>query len=88
MDVKEAVRVAKAYTFDLFAEESIKNIGLEEVEERGGIWRITIGFSRPWDSNIGNVLGGASGRTYKIILVNDKNGRILSVKDRDISKLL
>ena len=88
MEVKQAVAVAKEHTMDLFREEGIINIGLEEIEQQGGYWRITIGFSRPWDRNIGTVLGGASGRTYKTILVDDEDGRVLSVKDRDIAKAL
>ena len=33
MDVKQAVRVAKGYVLDLFRDEGVMDIGLEEVEE-------------------------------------------------------
>ena len=85
MNVKEAVQVAKEYVLDLFIDEGITNVGLEEIEDEGGCWRITIGFSRPWDRNIGSVLSGQSGRTYKIIRVSDEDGSVLSVKDRSFS---
>ena len=51
MDVKEAVRTAKEYLSDLYEGEQIMNVGLEEVvfEDRLNSWRVTIGFSRPWD---------------------------------------
>ena len=51
MHVKDAARMAKTYLTDLFADEQIMNVGLEEVEFDGmkSAWRITIGFSRPWD---------------------------------------
>ena len=41
------------------------NLGLEEVElDDEEFWRITIGFSRPWNRNVGSVLA-AEFRTYK-----------------------
>ena len=88
MEVKQAVEVAKHYIAELFGDEGITNLGLEEVEGKGSYWHITIGFSRPWDSSVGTVLSGTRSRAYKIILVSDEDGRVLSVKDRDISKIL
>ena len=51
MDVKEAARTARAYITDLFADENVKHVGLEEVEfdDLSAVWHITIGFSRPWE---------------------------------------
>ena len=51
MDVKEAVRKAKEYIEDLYADEQIAQVGLEEVEfeRQSNDWKITIGFVRPWD---------------------------------------
>jgi len=51
MDVKEAIRLAKQYVTDLFIQEGIDQIGLEEVEfdDMNNTWLVTIGFSRPWD---------------------------------------
>ena len=51
MDVKEAAKLAKDYVADLFAEEGIGNLGLEEIElvADGHYWVVTVGFSRPWD---------------------------------------
>ena len=56
MDVKEAAQTAKAYVAELFAGEQITNLGLEEAEfdRLSNTWKITIGFSRPWDQK--NVL--------------------------------
>ena len=50
MDVKQAVETAKRYVGELFDQEGIKNLGLEEIEldHSGGEWRVTVGFSRPW----------------------------------------
>ena len=51
MDVKEAVGRAKEYVADVFADESIREVGLEEVEfdSVSRVWKITIGFARGWD---------------------------------------
>ena len=44
MDVKEAVLTAKRYVADVFADEGIADIGLEEVEfdEASDVWMVTI----------------------------------------------
>ena len=51
MEVKQAVTMAKRYVIDLFEAEQITNVGLEEIEfdEMSNCWKVTIGFSRPWD---------------------------------------
>lgn len=51
MDVKEAARAARKYIADLFADENVQHVGLEEVEfdDVAEVWNITIGFSRPWE---------------------------------------
>jgi len=56
MDVKEAVALAKKYVGEVFAGEPISDVGLEEVEfdDVAGIWAVTIGFSRPWETTRGD----------------------------------
>ena len=83
MNVKQAVGVARKYVEELFAEEQIMNVGLEEIDaEEEGFWKITIGFSRPWNANFSNLLSGDKTRIYKVVLVRDSDGEILSVKNR------
>ena len=83
MDVKEVVQVARSYVIELFAEEGIVDVGLEEVDiELSDTWVVTIGFSRPWNRNIGSVLGGQVSRSYKDVRIQDADGKVLSVKDR------
>ncbi len=86
MDVKEAVAVAKSYLTEVFHEERIADIGLEEIEFRrsDSTWEITLGFSRPWDHGIGVVLGQrrASSRSYKVVRIKDHSGEVQSLKDR------
>ena len=88
MDVKQAVVTAKRYVLELFEDEAITDIGLEEIEFDGveGLWQVTIGFTRPWDQNIGSVLGDTRSRTYKKILIRDRDHEVLSVKNRTTSQ--
>ena len=83
MDVKQAVEAARKYVEDLFAEEQIVNVALEEIDaEEERFWRITIGFSRPLNANFNRLLSAERSRTYKVVLVRDSDGQILSVKNR------
>ena len=90
MDVKQAVQAAKSHVAEIFVDESIANIGLEEVEfdELDKVWAITIGFSRPWDHS-GGVFRALDGtprpRTFKIVRIKDESGRVQSVKHRDVA---
>jgi hypothetical protein len=86
-DVKEAVDLAKKHVAGLFAQEGLVNLGLEEVEydDAQDQWRITVGFSRSWDQQggVAAMLNPAK-RTYKVVLLN-KEGKPISVKNRGIA---
>ena len=87
MDVKEAVHTAKGYVVDLFEDERIMNVGLEEVvfEEVSAIWKITIGFSRPWDLKgpvVAALVDARHARSYKVLTLNDASGEVESLTDR------
>lgn len=89
MDVKQAVQTAKKHVAEIFSDESIANVGLEEVEfdEVDRVWAITIGFSRfrgrPGD--IVRALDGDSARTFKIVRIEDESGRVRSITHRDVA---
>ena len=89
MDVKQAVQAAKSHVAEIFADESIENVGLEEVEfdELNRIWAITVGFSRVWGrpGNLIRALNGDTARTSKIVRIEDESGRVQSVKHRHVS---
>lgn len=86
MDVKEAVRVAREYITDLYSDEEIANVGLEEVDfdPDAGIWRITIGFSRPWNrpEKFLSVVDAVRSRSYKTVCIHDLSEEIGAVTDR------
>jgi hypothetical protein len=91
MDVKQAVVSAKKEITELFADEQLTNIGLEEVEfdDQASEWRVTIGFSRPWDeprNSFAAVAGsGVPRRSYKIVRISNTTDKALSIKSRDIA---
>ena len=102
MDVKEAARTARAYIADLFADENVQHVCLEEVEfdDVAEIWNITIGFSRPWELSKDPLKNSASSfpvwlpelnpptpqRSYKIVRVRDSDGCVISVAHRALAE--
>ena len=86
MGVKEAVRTAKEYVIDLFTDEQIEDLGLEEVvyDDLSGVWEITIGFTRPWNRRgIPNLI--QSRRSFKKVCVRRADGEVLSVVHRELA---
>ena len=86
MEVKAAVKVAKSYVLELFGDDGVSNVGLEEVVPEGACWKITIGFSPGWSTGIGAILGGVPGRSYKVLIIDKETEEVLSVTDRFLSK--
>lgn len=91
MEVKEAISVAKDYIVEIYQDEGVFNVGLEEVEFRDGIWEVTVGFSRKWDRPPSNPFAMTSGqqpdtralnRTYKIVEVDDHDSIVRGVRNR------
>ena len=89
MDVKQAVDLAKVYIGELFAEEDISDVLLEEVvfEELPEEWRITIGFDRPVPAGraehpILGPLTARRGRVYKVVTIRNSDRSVMSVIDR------
>lgn len=90
MDVKQAVDLAKKYFQEIFGQEGYQGLGLEEVDfdDPTNTWEITIGFFRPMPHQPNNVIGQmlryASERSYKIVRISDKTGKVISVKNREL----
>ena len=91
MDVRDAVRLAKKYVVEVFDDDDISNVGLEEVDfdHRSDVWKITVGFHRPTGllDPVNVVVPGLSKgipvrRVYKIVNIDDTSGRVLSLKHR------
>ena len=99
--VKEAIQTAKSYVKEMFAEDGIERIGLEEIsfDEASDCWRITVGFSRVWDRDrdFDATTFGVGGwqmkyqellnllrRTYKIVTISAREGRVLQIENRPV----
>lgn len=91
MEVKEAVNIALVGVADLFEDQELSNLALEEVDYDAvkRQWLITVGFSRPWELNPpGGALAQLAGnsktqRSYKIVKVDDNLRKVVSVKNWD-----
>ena len=93
MVATEAVQAAKEYILELFKDEKIARVGLEELEFRveDAMWEVTIGFQRLWQfdspARSGTVLlppRPTADRTYKTVCMRD-DGTVVSLKHRDVS---
>ena len=91
MEVKQAILKAKEYVANIFSDEGVFNVGLEEVEFRSGKWDVTIGFSRKWDRPPRNPFAvaldqtqdsSALRRTYKIVEIDDITEEVTAVSNR------
>ena len=90
MDVKEAVAKAKGFIAEVYADEQISNVGLEEIEHdaRRMIWTVALSFSRPWNAprtraqEVLESMGGASNakRSTKVVSVSEE-GELVSIKN-------
>mgnify|MGYP000937835102 CR=1 FL=1 len=98
MEAKDAVNCAKAYVTDLFREDGVGDLRLEEIEfdEQARIWNVTLGFvrvgyvrdSKGMMTGLAAALEAIDSRTrvYRVVRVQDEDGRVLSVKLRDRSR--
>ncbi len=94
MDAQEAIRAAKEQLASFFKDEKIKNVGLEEVDfsEQEQEWRITLGFSRPWNEPRG-VLADAYAqlghdrleRIYKIVHIPEGGAQRVRLTNRELA---
>ncbi len=90
MEVKEAIVKAKEFIADVYADEHISNVGLEEIEhdERQKLWTIALSFSRPWNAprtraqEVLESMGGVSNlkRSVKVVSMTESGG-LVSIKN-------
>jgi hypothetical protein len=80
---KEAIARAKASIADLFGEESIEDIRLEEIrfDDRTDSWFVTVGFERPRRASINGVglFLETPRRDYKIVSISDRTGKTVAI---------
>src|SRR5438067_1615220 len=94
IDLKQAIRVAKAQVADMLEGESYSQLGLEEVkyDDRNDEWLITLGLNHPWNIEKearGSIAYGLPTsitrqlRSYKKIRIDGKTGRFISMEGHD-----
>lgn len=95
VDVKQAVKEAMDYVRSLYSGEEISNLGLEEVTLDDDAWRVTVGFSRPWDypkaattvydrlaSDLLQKQEPSPRRNYKVVKVDRSTGKSIGMEMR------
>ncbi|MDE0206296.1 MAG: hypothetical protein OXP66_09755 [Candidatus Tectomicrobia bacterium] len=95
MDVKQAVRKAIHYVTDIYADAKIKDVDVEEIvfDDARNAWKITVGFFRQWSpEKLAQVLGHIESRqwknrTFKVVEINDGDGRVVSMTHRELCAL-
>jgi hypothetical protein len=89
----DAIRAAKKWLADIYADENIDRIGLEGVRWHEGNWEITLGFSRSaidkreTGLSAQNVLAALSNpqRVFKIVVVSGNDNHIVELRDREVA---
>ena len=91
LTVKEAVNRAFKFIHEAYADKTLHQLELEEVElsEDENHWFVTLGFSTPSSSRdaIETLVGTPrSERKYKIFKINAETGEIKSMKIRETNE--
>lgn len=87
LGMKEAIRRAKQEITEIFADEEISELGLEEVrfDESLGVWKITLGFTRPWrnpKSAFSGLSPSLAQRDFKVVTLDGTDGRLVAIEER------
>ncbi len=96
IEVKQAVETAANYLADLFADEDISDIRLEEVElsEDSQTWHVTLSFLRRRKATgqplvdalrVGSVGGAQMDRDFKVLALRATDGQVTSLKIRQLA---
>jgi hypothetical protein len=81
LNVKDAVKKAAEYFTDLY-QSQFGNVLVEEIEQDGNEWLITLGYDIPGD--IRSVLAGKPVRHFKLFRINGDTGEVKSMKIREV----
>lgn len=95
MTPKQAIALAKAWILDIFADEGIIDVTLEEVrfDDEREHWLITIGFYRPVSEAaaraviplVGALVGTPRMRkAFKTVRIDNKNAAVLGIEHRAV----
>ena len=80
-----AIRAAKDWLAQVYSDERVTGVSLEEVRHSDSTWEITLSFRREIDLTPMSALSGAVGRAYKVLVVSMTDNKILEMRDRILS---
>lgn len=87
-----AVRAAKKWLAEVYADEAIAKIGLEEVRFRDGNWEITLGFNRDFNKEepsdfqrMTDIYASKRQRVYKVLVVAGNDNHVMEMRDREVA---
>ena len=87
-----AVRAAKKWLAEVYAEEAIERITLEEIRFREGNWEITLGFNRRYhEDQSGDVVKEIDKilmrgrRVYKVLILAGNDNHVMEMRDREVA---
>jgi hypothetical protein len=85
LDLKQAVAIALDYFRGLFPGLAQNNLMLEELEESedGKYWLVTLGYDL--EERLPPMFGGRITRAYKSFKIDNRTGRVLSMKIRTVA---
>lgn len=88
LTLKEAVGLARDYFRELYAEEDLENVLLEEVIlQNNTTWLVTFGYDTPRERQVGSSVMGYRTelvRDYKTVELDASTGEPLGVKIRKV----
>ncbi|MBS9780037.1 MAG: hypothetical protein KGV51_05355 [Moraxellaceae bacterium] len=98
IDVKKAVKIARDFTTEIYEDEEVANISLEEVnfDDTTQQWAVTIGFdtnrkkiSRPNKplsiiGNLNNEISEEAIRAYKVVHLDAEDGEFKGMTMRQV----
>jgi hypothetical protein len=93
IDIKDAVKAARVFAQQLFDQESLKNLALEEVEldADAGEWLVTLGYDSPnrkrkttTGPSLFPTVEELNIREYKIFRIAANDGHLVSMRLRDV----
>ena len=89
IDVQAAVKIALNFIGDMYADNDLSDIRLEEVEmsifeEGAEAWCVTIGFRSPGTVGaVADALGERHVRDYKVVRIDSDNGEVQGMTMRE-----
>lgn len=83
MEVKDAVIKARAYIQEIYSDENVSDIRLEEVEyvDHENAWNVTLSFSRP-AVGLQQIVGAP--RDYKTIVIDTPSNKVTAMRIRQL----